>query len=257
MAFTPDQIIRKKGYTIIDGVAYPESDGKPMADNTKQFDWMTTIKLGLEALFKDQSDVFIAGDLLWYPVRGNIKIRLASDVMVAFGRPKGERGSYIQFVENDIPPQVVFEILSPKNTAAEMERKRVFYEQYGVEEFYIYNPKKITLEGWRLQQGRLEPIAQMQSWVSPRLGVRFELDPELKLFKPEGQPILTYVELTEQSEQERQRRSLAEQRLVQERDQREMAEKERDQAIQRAEQERQRAEKLAAKLKELGISLEE
>ncbi len=40
--------------------------------------------------------------------------------MVAFGRPKGERGSYQQWKENNIPPQVVFEILSPGNTQTEM-----------------------------------------------------------------------------------------------------------------------------------------
>ncbi len=32
--------------------------------------------------------------------------------MVVFGRPKGDRGSYKQWLENQIAPQVVFEILS-------------------------------------------------------------------------------------------------------------------------------------------------
>lgn len=54
-------------------LVYPESDGKPMADNTKQFRWIVTIKENLEILFASQSDVFIAGDLLWYPVEGNNK----------------------------------------------------------------------------------------------------------------------------------------------------------------------------------------
>ena len=37
--------------------------------------------------------------------------------MVVFGRPKGRRGSYRQWEEDNIPPQVVFEILSPGNNA--------------------------------------------------------------------------------------------------------------------------------------------
>jgi Uma2 family endonuclease len=49
-------------------VDYPESDGKPMADNTKQFRWIVVIEQNLERLFADRPDVFIAGDLLWYPV---------------------------------------------------------------------------------------------------------------------------------------------------------------------------------------------
>jgi hypothetical protein len=49
-------------------IVYPDSDGKPMADNTLQFRWIGTIKEGLEQTFHDGPDVFVAGDLFWYPV---------------------------------------------------------------------------------------------------------------------------------------------------------------------------------------------
>jgi len=45
-------------------IIYPDSDGKPMADNTKQFDWITTLVGGLQVLFIDDPNVFVAGDLL-------------------------------------------------------------------------------------------------------------------------------------------------------------------------------------------------
>jgi Uma2 family endonuclease len=126
----------------------PDCDGQPMSDNTKQFRWIVTIKENLELLFAQDPNVFIAGDLLWYPVEGNNTIRLAPDAMVVFGRPKGdspeatlcERGSYQQWKEGGIAPQVVFEILSPGNRMGEMNRKFRFYEQHGVEEYYIYDP---------------------------------------------------------------------------------------------------------------------
>ena len=60
-----------------------------MADNTLHFEWIVKIKMNLDWLFKNDPNVFIAGDLLWYPVEGNNKIRTAPDAMVAFGRPKG------------------------------------------------------------------------------------------------------------------------------------------------------------------------
>ena len=67
---------------------YPESDGQPMADNTEQFDWLVKIKENLEILFAERPDVFIAGDLLWYPVPDRrITNPVALDVMVVFGRP--------------------------------------------------------------------------------------------------------------------------------------------------------------------------
>jgi hypothetical protein len=62
-------------------IIYPDSDGEPMADNTLQWDWIATIKLGLEKVFRKDANVFVAGDLLWYPVEGDNKSRAAA------GRP--------------------------------------------------------------------------------------------------------------------------------------------------------------------------
>lgn len=105
---------------------YPDSDGNPMADNTDQYRWIVIIKENLEIWFAAMNDVFVAGDLLWYPIEGDNTTKLAPDVMVAIGAPKGRRGSYQQWKENNIPPQVVFEILSPSNYAPEMEENGDF-----------------------------------------------------------------------------------------------------------------------------------
>ena len=85
-------------------IIYPESDGKPMADNTKQYEYIVTIQGGIARLFDGRNDVFVAGDLLWYPVEGDNTLRVAPDVLVAFGRPLGHRGSYKQWLEGNIPP---------------------------------------------------------------------------------------------------------------------------------------------------------
>lgn len=113
-------------------VTYPDSDGQPMADNTKQFRWIVVIKDNLERLFAQDPVVFVAGDLLWYPVEGKPTVRQAPDVMVVLGRPKGDRGSYQQWREGDIAPQ--------------------------------------------------------EGWVSPRLGIRFELTSQgLEIYYPDGE----------------------------------------------------------------------
>ncbi len=108
-----------------------------MSNNTEQFDWIVMIKENLECLFANDPNVFVAGDLLWYPIEGDNTIRTAPDAMVVFGRPKGRRGSYMQWVEGGIAPQVAFEILSPGNRTSEMAKKLKFYERYGVEEYYL------------------------------------------------------------------------------------------------------------------------
>ena len=86
---------------------YPDSDGQLIADNTKQFRWIVVIMENLERLFASDANVFIAGDLLWYPVEGNPKLRQAPDVMVVIGRPKGNRGSYRQWEEGGIAPHSI------------------------------------------------------------------------------------------------------------------------------------------------------
>jgi hypothetical protein len=40
----------------------------------------------------------------------------------------------------------------------------------------------------------------MAGWVSPRLGIRFELGSELEIYRPDGQKFLTYVELERERE---------------------------------------------------------
>jgi len=171
-------------------VVYPESDGLPMAENTVQYDWISLLKWNIEVLFGDREDVFVAGDNFIYPVEGNNKIRLAPDVYVAFGRPKGQRGSYRVWSEGGIFPLVIFEVLSPSNRPLEMQNKREFYERYGAEEYYVLQPDRdMFLEAWRRVGDKLEPIPADDAvdLVSPRLGIRFVTrDGVVEVFGPDG-----------------------------------------------------------------------
>lgn len=259
-------------------ISYPDSDGKPMADNTKQFEVIVALHSGFAALYKDDPNVFVAGDLLWYPVEGDNRTRAAPDVMLAFGRPKGDRGSYKQWVEANVAPQIVFEILSPGNRLTEMAKKFAFYQRYGVEEYYIYDPDSGDLSGWLRSSQTLEVIDEMQGWVSPRTQVRFSVEEtELLLYRPDGKPFETYLELLVRAEEERQRADQQSQRAEQESQRAEQeriraeqeslraeqesqrAEQESQRAEQeriRAEQEHTRAERLAEQLRALGIEPE-
>jgi Uma2 family endonuclease len=242
-----------------------------MADNTKQFRWIVVIQQNLEWLFADDPQVFVAGDLLWYPVEGDNTTSAAPDVMVVVGRPKGDRGSYKQWEEGNLPPQVVFEILSPCNTRAEMNRKLLFYNQFGVDEYYLYDPDRNELSGWLRREGFLDVVEPIADWVSPQLQIQFNLSgEELQIYRPDGQRFLSYVEIAQQAEQERQQAKRERQRAEQEQQRAEQEQQRAEQERQRAEQERQRAEqerqraeqaeeqaqRLANRLRELGINPE-
>jgi Uma2 family endonuclease len=219
-------------------VLYPESDGNPIAKNTIQYQHVIAIQVGLDAMFAHNPDVFVAADLLWYPVEGRPDIKNMPDVMVAYGRPKGDRGSYKQWEEDDVAPQVVFKITSPGATAAEMWSKRMFYNRYGVAEYYEYDPEIGMLDVWTRQESVLRNAFITDEWRSPLLGVtlKIETNGELSVYRPNGERFLRPVEIKALAD-------LAEAR----------AERERN----RAERERERAERLAAKLRELGIDPEQ
>ncbi len=236
---------------VDDQVVYSDSDGLPMADNTLQFQWIVTIKEGLEALFRDRPDVFVAGDLLWYPVQGNPTIRRAPDALVVFGRPKEYRGSYVQHREDGIAPQVTFEVRSPNNTRNEMEHKRQFYETYGVEEYYLYDPDHGTLEGWVRRDDQLQRIDSIRGWVSPRLDVTFDLDGnDLILTDPNGRRLVSYQELDEE-------RIQAQRLAEQERQRAERSDALAEQQYQRAEREYLRAEQQAIRAEQQAIRAEQ
>jgi len=207
---------------IDDSILYPDDDGEPMSDNTIQFRWICTIVEGLQFLFRDRPDVFVAGNLLWY----------------------AQEGSHMQWREGGVPPHVVFEVRSPGNTVAEMEWKFHFYEDRGVQEYYFFDPKAGLLRAWIRREGRLEEVEDVSGWISPLLGIRFEPEgPEgLTLYHPDGSPFSTALEAREAALEAREA-ALAERRR---------AEAERL----RAEAERLRAEKLAARLRELGESVD-
>jgi Uma2 family endonuclease len=189
-----------------DAIFYPESDGQPLAENTLQFQWIVRLADNLSALFHARQDVFVCGDQFWYPVEGAPEIRLAPDVYVIFGRPKGHRPSYKQWEEGGVPMTVVWEILSPGNDALEMGNKFAFYDEYGVEEYYVYDPDTNRLSGY-IRRGHVLPRQwQMNGFVSPRLGIRFDLSgPELVVRYPDGRPFLTFEELAVQRDNAEQR----------------------------------------------------
>jgi hypothetical protein len=116
-----------------------------------------------------------------------------------------------------------------------MLRKFRFYEKYGVEEYYIYDPDSGDLQGWHRSDGGLEEITDLRGYVSPRLGIRFEPGEgpdNLLILGSDGEPFATHQQLADRVRIEQQRAETARQH---------------------AETARQRAEQLAAKLRNLGI----
>jgi len=177
-------------------VVYPSTDGKPRAENTIQLRWILSLFTNLKWLLQGQ-EAFVAADLFWYPVQGEPKIVVAPDVMVAFGRPDGDRLSYKQWEEADVAPQVVIEVLSPGNTVIGMTRKEAFYERHGVEEYILIFPEEEQFQVCHRKEGHfLKSDFPLAKWTSPRLGITFAVEDEkLQVFDPEGNPFKSFEEV--------------------------------------------------------------
>ncbi len=207
-------------------VVYPDTDGEPMGDNSHQLDLIIALYQGLTDHFVGRGDVAVHSNLIWYPVRGRPDVRRAPDVMVAFGRPPGRRRSYMQWDENGVAPQVVFEIFAPGNRPKDLLDKFFFYERYGVEEYYFFDPDAPSLTGWCQKNGSWEEIDPLAGFTSPRLGLSFGWDggDSFDLLGPDGRRLRTHEELIQAWQDEQAR----------------------------AAEERRRADRLAAELRRLG-----
>ncbi len=93
-----------------------------------------------------------------------------------------------------------------------MKKKRQFFRRHGAEEYYVFDPEDNTLEGWLRQGRKLEEIDDTNGFTSPRLGIRFDTSgPQLVIFRPDGEPFMTFQELRESGDAARRQAEQAKQ----------------------------------------------
>jgi Uma2 family endonuclease len=192
-----------------DSVVYPESDGQPMGENDWHIQFIFLLFENLKALFRPRRhEVYVAGDLFWYPVEGDPHTVQAPDVMVVLGRPQHNRRCYKQWQEAGVAPAVVFEVKSPTDRSGDIDRKRRFCETHGVAEFYSFEvtEEPNQVEGWIRVGTHYEPIPRIAGWKSPALGIRFEFDQgKVSIRFPDGSPFLDTDQLRDRLQAEEER----------------------------------------------------
>ena len=166
--------------TALDDVIYPDSDGEPMAENFLQSIVIRTLVYGFERLFGGRDDILVGGDFFWYPIEGKLATVVAADAMVIVDLPRPfdifRNGSYRQW-EHGGHPALAVEVLSPSNTWSEMTRKRLFYDQHGVDEYWVYEPRDGTFEVWVREADRLVAVPNPAGgWISPTTGVHVRVE---------------------------------------------------------------------------------
>ncbi|MDE0419739.1 MAG: Uma2 family endonuclease [Gammaproteobacteria bacterium] len=174
------------------GVEYPTSDGRPVAETPLHYRRLEEAWHALDMRFGSQPDVYVGANMLVYDEPGNPARHLSPDLFVAFGVEDRERDIYKLW--EDAAPSFVLEITS-KTTSDEDERKKARYARWGVEEYFLYDPRaeyvKPPLQGFRLSRGAYRAIATeilpngKPGFLSDALGLGLWLDGAvLRIYDP-------------------------------------------------------------------------
>ena len=181
-------------------VAYPESDGKPMAETEAHRDLMIDFILILKDYFENQEDVCVSGNMLMYYEEGNLKKVVAPDVFVAFGVEKKQRRAYRTWEEGRTP-DFVLEVASPNTFKKDIGQKKDIYASVlAVKEYYIYDPLGQIVPsfiGYRLIDGEYKDIDLVDARLTSEvLGLELgEIEDKLRLYNPKSsQWLLTPAE---------------------------------------------------------------
>ncbi len=145
-------------------IYYPDSDGRPMADNDPQYYTMTDTRFALEQRFINDPDVCLGADLLIYYQEGNTRRRFAPDVFVVFGVQKAMRRSYKVWKEGKVP-DVVFEFASENTWREDIGKKYKLYQKLGIREYFLFDPSgryfHPQLRGYGLWKGRYQAMPEL------------------------------------------------------------------------------------------------
>lgn len=204
-------------------IIYPSADNTPVAETYDHlYAILTTLEVLKRYLIGRQATV-LANQFLYY-AQGFPRLRTAPDVMVIFDVAPGGRDNYKIWEEGQVPV-VIFEMTSKSTQDQDKTFKKTLYEQLGVQEYWLFDPKgewiEEKLRGYRLRGETYEAIADNRS---EPLQLHLAVEGKLIGFYREdtGEKLLMPDELADALKQETQARQLAQEQAEGERQQREL-----------------------------------
>ncbi len=217
-------------------IIFPEgefwSDEPPLESNLHLRQIVLLIQC-LEWLWQDRDDYFAAGNLTIYysPNQKKSEEFRGPDFFVVLGTTRNQnRRSWVVWQEEGKYPHVIIEILSESTAQVDRkEKKQIYQDTFRTPDYFWFDPETKEFQGFTLISGVYQSIQpNEQGWLwSEQLGLYLGIyEDKLRYFTAEGELVPTPEEAAR----------LAEDRAI---------------------REKQKAEKLAAKLEELGINPED
>jgi len=180
-------------------IYYPESDGKPMGETAFHVNLILTLYQTLKTFFGGQTNVVVIADMMFYYEEGNPRKVIAPDVMVVKGVKNYSRRVFKLWEEKT--PDVIFEISSKKTWREDLQKKFTLYQEFGVSEYYIFDPeynylKDEPLIAYHFKDGEFKEVKVKRGKVfSYALNLEIvDTGETLRLFNPETGKFLPTVE---------------------------------------------------------------
>ncbi len=154
--------------TTATDIFYPSEDDEPLAETQLHALAILTI-FNVLSLFLQGKPVVLFVDQFLYYREGDPSARVAPDVMLVFDIPQQFYDNYKVWEYGQIPA-VIFEVTSASTRENDQGYKKELYERLGVKEYWLFDPKGEwigeQLRGYRLgKDGRYEIIEDRCSEV--------------------------------------------------------------------------------------------
>jgi Uma2 family endonuclease len=152
-----------------------------MGETDVHIDALIYLREALKDYFREEPQVYVAGNMLFYYEEDHPSSCVAPDVFVVQGVAKHERRIYKLWEEGQ-PPAVVFEITSRSTRLEDLGTKRALYAMLGVREYFLYDALgeylRPPLQGYRLEEGEYQrmPSTGHEGLASQVLGLELRLE---------------------------------------------------------------------------------
>lgn len=200
------------------------SDGIPLENYWHRLQMNLLIDVIYQAMVeRGRTDFFVGGDMFVYysqrqaedVVSGKPYFR-GPDVFFVGGVPGGARQAWVAWDEEGRLPDLIVELLSPSTARIDRTVKKDLYAHvFRTSEYFLYEPERKRLEGFRLSHGSYKPIRpdargrlrSEQLGLSLGLWEGVEKDMEdtwVRLFYPDGRLAPTPTEAAQAKAREEQ-----------------------------------------------------
>ncbi|MGF1515012.1 MAG: Uma2 family endonuclease [Elainellaceae cyanobacterium] len=221
-----------------EGVTLPPVDlysDEPPLETDLHLRQIVLLLTSLEWLWQDRLDFFASGNLTIYFSPKQIKSQdfRGPDFFVVLDTERRTRKSWVVWQEDGKYPNVIVEVLSSSTAKADRgEKKQIYQDTFRTPEYFWFDPDTLEFEGFVLMAGEYESIPRSEGGTlwSRQLGLYLGVhETKLRFFTEAGGLVRTPEEAAREAQQAK------------------------EEAQQAKEAAQQRADRLAERLRELGV----